>query len=64
MYDAKGQEVAVTYYFQKAGTDTWNVYATANKTSVAGTDALPQPVAKLITPELRYVSTSAIASAA
>jgi flagellar hook protein FlgE len=37
----------VTYYFQKAGTDTWNVYATANRASVAGTDALPQPVATL-----------------
>jgi flagellar hook protein FlgE len=35
VYDAKGQDVAVTFYFQKAataadGTDTWNVYATAN----------------------------------
>jgi flagellar hook protein FlgE len=47
VFDAKGQEVAVTYYFQKAGTDTWNVYATANRTTVAGTDALPQPVATL-----------------
>ena len=47
VYDAKGQEVAITYYFQKAGTDTWNVYATANRTSVSGSDALPQPVATL-----------------
>lgn len=47
VFDAKGQEVAVTYYFQKAGNDTWNVYATANRASVAGTDALPQPVATL-----------------
>jgi flagellar hook protein FlgE len=47
LYDAKGQEVALTYYFQKAGTDTWNVYATANKTTVAGTDALPQPITTL-----------------
>ena len=47
MYDAKGQEVAVSYYFQKAGTDAWNVYATANRSSVAGTDALPQPIATL-----------------
>jgi flagellar hook protein FlgE len=36
-YDAKGQDVAVTFYFQKAataadGSDTWNVYATANGT--------------------------------
>ena len=34
MFDAKGQDVAVTYYFQKSATDTWNVYATANGTSV------------------------------
>ena len=32
VYDAKGQEVALTYYFQKSATDTWNVYATANGT--------------------------------
>jgi flagellar hook protein FlgE len=47
LFDAKGQEVAVTYYFQKNGTDTWNVYATANRDSVSGTTALPQPVATL-----------------
>ncbi|MEP7296653.1 MAG: flagellar hook protein FlgE [Burkholderiales bacterium] len=34
MFDAKGQDVALTYYFQKSATDTWNVYATANGTSV------------------------------
>ncbi len=47
VYDAKGQEVAVSYYFQKDGTDVWNVYATANRSSVAGTDALPEPIATL-----------------
>ncbi|RQO56386.1 flagellar hook protein FlgE [Paucibacter sp. KBW04] len=36
-YDAKGQDVAVTLYFQKGataddGSTTWNVYATANGT--------------------------------
>ena len=35
VYDAKGQDVALTYYFQKTSTDTWNVYVTANGTSVA-----------------------------
>ena len=35
VYDAKGQDVALTFYFQKAapaddGSDTWYVYATAN----------------------------------
>ena len=44
LYDAKGQEIALTYYFQKAGTDSWNVYATANGTPVAGTAAAPLPL--------------------
>ncbi len=35
VFDAKGQDVALTYYFQKAATDTWNVYATANGASVS-----------------------------
>ena len=35
VYDAKGQDVALTYYFQKAATDTWNVYVTANGTPIA-----------------------------
>ncbi len=34
-FDAKGQDVALTYYFQKAATDTWNVYITANGTPLA-----------------------------
>jgi flagellar hook protein FlgE len=33
-YDVKGQPVAMTYYFQKTAADTWDVYATANGTSV------------------------------
>lgn len=44
VYDAKGQEVALTYYFQKADTDTWNLYATANGSTLMGTDAAPQPL--------------------
>ena len=39
MYDAKGQDVALTYYFQKAATDTWNVYVTANGTPIAADGA-------------------------
>ena len=35
VYDAKGQDVALTYYFQKTATDTWNVYVTANGTPLA-----------------------------
>ena len=32
VYDAKGQEVALTYYFQKTSTDNWDIFATANGT--------------------------------
>ncbi|MBS0447585.1 MAG: flagellar hook protein FlgE [Proteobacteria bacterium] len=41
-YDAKGQTVALTYYFQKSADDTWNVYATANGASVS-TDGSGNP---------------------
>ena len=44
VYDAKGQSVALTYYFQKASTDTWNVYVAANGTPIA-TDASGNPTA-------------------
>jgi len=43
VFDAKGQDVALTYYFQKSATDTWNVYATANGTSV-NVDASGNPL--------------------
>jgi flagellar hook protein FlgE len=44
VYDAKGQDVAMSFYFQKAANDQWNVYATANGSTIAGTDAAPQPI--------------------
>lgn len=51
VYDAKGQPVALTYYFQKATSstsgDTWNLYATANGTTLSGTSSAPTPVETL-----------------
>ncbi len=48
VYDAKGQDVALTYYFQKTSTDTWNVYATANGVPLATTaGGDPAPVTTL-----------------
>jgi len=48
MYDALGQDVAVTYYFQKTADNTWNVYATANGTPLNVNGAGdPQPVATI-----------------
>lgn len=44
VYDAKGQDVALTYYFQKAATDSWNVYVTANGQPIS-TDGAGNPVA-------------------
>jgi len=44
VYDVKGQDVAMTYYFQKTATDQWNVYATANGVPVNGTADEPLPL--------------------
>lgn len=44
VYDAKGQEVPVTYYFQKTAVDTWNVFATANGTAISADPNDPQPI--------------------
>ena len=52
VYDTKGQEVSLTYYFQKSAADTWQVYASANGNVVFPNDAgLPQPIATLTFPE-------------
>jgi flagellar hook protein FlgE len=52
IYDSKGQEVSLTYYFQKSAADTWQVYASANGNVVFPNDAgLPQPIATLTFPE-------------
>jgi flagellar hook protein FlgE len=50
VYDDKGQDVALTYYFQKSATDTWNVFITANGTSVGGTNVAPTPVTTIAFP--------------
>jgi flagellar hook protein FlgE len=47
VYDLQGREVALTYYFQKSGNDTWNLFATANGATLAGTGAAPLPVSTL-----------------
>ena len=47
MFDAKGQDVAVSYYFQKTGTDQFDIYATANGATVGGTPGAPSPIASL-----------------
>ena len=44
VFDAKGQEVALTYYFQKSANDTWNVYATANGNTISGVAGAPLPL--------------------
>jgi flagellar hook protein FlgE len=50
VYDALGQDVALTYYFQKTATDTWNVFVTANGTPIDGTAAAPLPSATMTFP--------------
>jgi flagellar hook protein FlgE len=50
VYDALGQDIALTYYFQKAASDTWNVFVTANGSPIAGTAAAPLPSTTLVFP--------------
>lgn len=45
VYDAQGNAVDMTYYFQNSGNNSWNVYATANGSTVGGTAAAPTPIA-------------------
>jgi flagellar hook protein FlgE len=50
VYDAKGQDVALTYYFQKTATDTWNVYITANGVPIASDANGPLPATTITFP--------------
>lgn len=43
VYDQRGQDVALTYYYQKSAADTWNVFVTANGVPINGTAAAPLP---------------------
>jgi flagellar hook protein FlgE len=49
VFDAKGSSIPVTFYYQRNATDPnqWDVYAKANGTSLAGTDAAPLPISTL-----------------
>jgi len=47
VFDAKGQEVAMTYYFQKTAADNWNVYATANGSPVVDSGGNVAPITTL-----------------
>jgi flagellar hook protein FlgE len=47
VYDAKGQDVQLTYYFQKAATDQWNVYVSANGVPIATASGNPVSSATL-----------------
>lgn len=47
VYDAVGQDVALTYYFRKSGVHSWEVYAAANGNTILGSNAAPVPVATM-----------------
>ena len=50
VHDVLGNPVSLTYFFQKTGDGTWDVYATANGATVAGTSGAPAPVASIAYP--------------
>ena len=60
VFDALGQDVALTYYFQKAATDTWNVFITANGVPINGTAAAPLASATLTFPATGGAPTSPV----
>ena len=47
LFDNKGQDIGLVYYFQKESPNTWNVYATANGETLAGSNAAPLPITTL-----------------
>ncbi len=59
VFDKQGQDVALTYYFQKSDLNTWNVYATADGTPVK-TDASgnPEPITSIVFPDSGAAPTS------
>ena len=58
VYDQRGQDVALTFYFQKSATDTWNVFVTANGTTVGGTALAPTPITTMTFPASGAVPTA------
>ncbi len=62
VYDAKGQAVPLTYYFQKSATDNWNVFATANGVDVgSGGAGAPVPITTVTFPANGAAPTSPVA---
>ena len=59
VFDKQGQDVALTYYFQKSAANTWNVYATADGTPVS-TDSSgnPTPITQITFPDSGAAPTS------
>ncbi len=64
VYDTKGQQVAMTYYFQKASTDTWNVFATANGDPVGSVGGVLTPITQMVFPTNGSAPTSPAAPVA
>ncbi|MBP6899605.1 MAG: flagellar hook protein FlgE [Burkholderiaceae bacterium] len=62
VYDEKGQAVTLTYFFQKAGNDTWNIYAAANGESVLedASTGNPLPITTLSFPSDGSAPTSPV----
>ncbi len=50
VYDIQGQQVALSYYFQKSAADTWNVFATANGNPVLDAGGALAPITTITFP--------------
>ena len=64
VYDAKGQDVALTYYFQRAGADTWNVYVAANGVPVKTAGGNPAASTQIVFPSNGSAPTAPVGTVA
>src|SRR3954454_21479345 len=64
VYDVRGEGVTLTYYYQKASADTWNVYVAANGTPIATAGGNPAASTTITFPPNGCAPTPAVGSGA
>lgn len=47
VFNEQGDDMAVTYYFQKTGSNSWKVFGTVDGNTLQGSAAAPEPIATI-----------------
>jgi flagellar hook protein FlgE len=63
VYDVRGEGIALTYYFQKASADTWNVYVAANGAPILTSGGNPAPSTTITFPASGGAPTAPVGTA-